>query len=321
METLDIPTGSSSNFSFYVRRTILHAEINSCNRYLILPSTFDSDPQLRFGTSVLAIIIVALLTGGYSLTALLWFACPSLLFRLDSVFIPNFAGSVFAFLAVMYSIASSPRYSLSQAMGPTTLGMAAASAILYGLLALIAQRKIRRMGNQPNYSMYNRSAAGTPSSSLWQEPNYYHNFVQNMHPTAIRSPASFDAPLTALPVSEEELVNQQMAGLLRKTDPGPSPDASQATFRLEWPQGEEDEFDAFGRRRQRTFSASGRLLAPGGPSPMHGARTRSESVQEPRSGVWAMIRGRPESRSGPASQARAKSRDERRREIELGQIS
>jgi hypothetical protein len=142
-----------------------------------------------------------------------------------------------------------------------------------------------------------------------------------MHPTAARSPASFDAPLTAtLPVSDEDLVNQQMAGLLRKTDPGPSPDASQATFRLEWPQGEEDDFDAFGRRRQRTFSASGRLLAPGGPSHIHGARTRSESVQEPRSGVWAKLRGRQEGRDGPLIHPRAKSRDERRREIELGQL-
>jgi hypothetical protein len=312
---VDRPCTSICVFDLFCMQTL-----TMC-RYLVLPSTFDSDSQLRFGTSVLAVVIVALLTGGYSLTALLYFACPSLLFRLDSVFIPNFAGSVFAFLAVMYSIASSPRYSLSQAMGPTTLGMAAASAILFGLLALVAQRKVRSMNKQQNTLMYNRSIAGTPTTGLWQEPNYYQNFIQNMHPTAARSPASFEAPLTALPISDEDLVNQQMAGLLRKTDPGPSPDASQATFRLEWPQGEEDDFDAFGRRRQRTFSASGRLLAPGGPPPVHGARTRSESVQESRSGVWAKLRGRPESRGGPASQFRTKSRDERRREIELGQLS
>jgi hypothetical protein len=205
-------------------------------------------------------------------------------------------------------------------MGPTTLGIAAASAILYGMLALLAQRKIGSMSSMQNSSIYHRSIGGTPTQGLWQEPNYYQNFVQNMHPTA-RSPASFEAPISAFPVSEEEMVNQQMAGLLRKTDPGPSPDASQSTFRLEWPQGEEDEFDAFGRRRQRTFSASGRLLAPGNPSSHHTARTRSESVQESRPGVWAKLRGRPESRGGPASQARAKSRDERRREIELGQLS
>jgi hypothetical protein len=233
----------------------------------------------------------------------------------------------------MYALASSPRFSFSAAMGPTTLAMAAASAILYGLLALTTQRKIRGMNRMQNPSIYHRSIDETPTRGLWQEPNYYQNFVQNMHPTA-RSPASFEAPLSpfpesavpqsavpqsAFPISEEDMVNQQMAGLLRKTDPDPSPDATQSTFRLEWPQGEEDEFDSFGRRRQRTFSPSGRLLAPGSSQTQH-SRTRSESVQESKTGVWQKLRGRPESRGGPSSQARAKSRDDRRREIELGQL-
>jgi hypothetical protein len=282
---------------------------------------------------VLAVIIVALLTGGYSLTALVWFACPSLLFRLDSIFIPNFACSVFAFLATLYAFASSARYSFSVAMGPTTLGMAAASAIIYGILAMMAQRKVKAVTSQPSVSAFQRTMSGTPTSGTWQEPNYYQNFIQNMHPTA-RSPGAFSPSPTSFeshgPVkpslSEEDMVSQQMARLLMQTDSGASPDASQTTFRLEWPEGEEEEIDAFGRRRMRTFSASGRLLTPGSAT-VRGQRNRSESVQDSRSGgAWAKLgrvvgvdRGRLDVRGG-SSQPRGKSREERRQEIELGQL-
>ncbi|KAF2423813.1 hypothetical protein EJ08DRAFT_424242 [Tothia fuscella] len=328
--SLDSLYAAKENVAWYWRFMAQLATWMILGGYLVLPSTFDSNSQLRYSKGVLAIIIVSLLTAGYSLTALLWFACPSLLFRLESIFTPNFAVSVFAFLATMYAFASSPRYSFSEAMGPTTLGMAAASAIIYGVLALIAQRKVKKIADASNVSAYYRSMAGTPSTmGRYQEPGYYQNFVQNIYPTA-RSPgaASFDAPTKPF-VSEEDMVNQQMAMLLTKNDPGPSPDASQTTFRLEWPQGteQEEEFDAFGRRRMRTFSASGRLLTPGSAA-AYGSRTGNDSTQQSSNpSTWAKLgravgvdRGRLDVR-GESSHARRKSREERRQEIEMGQLS
>jgi hypothetical protein len=299
--------------------------------YLILPSTFDDSAQIRFSKGVLSIIIVAFLTGGYSLTALLWFACPSILFRIDSIFVPVFSVSLFGFLATIYAFASSPRYSFSSPTAPITLALTALSAIVYGALALHARIKVTKLTRvpdptaynyNPHYNSYNNA---TPTTGQWQEPGFYQNFIQNMHPTA-RSPNSFDgtSALTTPPPTEEELVNQQMARLLHKPDTGANPNASQSTFRLEWPQGEEDELDQLGRRRMRTFSAStnGGFLAPGH---TRGSRSHSESS---RSGAWTQIarvigsdRGRNDSSggSGPGHQ-RGKSREERRREIELATL-
>jgi len=301
--------------------------------YLILPSSFDSDSQLRFGTGILSIIIVALLTGGYSLTALLWFACQPILFRLDSIFIPIFSVSLFGFLSTMYAFASSSRYSFSAPSAPITLALTVFSAIVYGVLALLARRKISKLTGtdyDPNAYPYNghNSYNGTPTSALYQDPLYYQNYVQNMHPTAARSPNSFDgaSSMNVPPPTEEDQVSQQMARLLHKHDPGPTPDASQNTFRLEWPAGEEEEVDQFGRRRMRTFSAStsGGFLTPG---QTRGSRSHSESARDGRIGTLAKIgravtdRGRNDgnSSSGRGHQ-RGKSREERRREIELATL-
>jgi len=297
--------------------------------FLILPSTFDSDPKLRFSHGVLAIIIVALLTGGYSLTALLWFACPSLLFRLDHIFMPLFSISTFGFLAVVYGFATSPRYTFSQASAPITLALALSSAIGYGLLALMAHAKLNKINRQQNdAAFYHRSVSGTPTTSTWQDPLYYQNWIANMYPSA-RSPGSFDggSTMTMPPPTDDELVNQQMARLLAKHDSGPSPEATQTTFRLEWPTGAdtEEEFDQFGRRRMRTFSGSnGGLLVPG---TARGHRSRSESAKDGRNTPWAKLgrvvgtdRGRAESKGGTPGHQRNMSREERRREIELSNL-
>lgn len=299
--------------------------------YLILPSTFDDDAHMRFSKGVLSIIIVALLTGGYSLTALLWFACPSILFRVDSIFIPIFSVSLFGFLATIYAFASSSRYSFSSASAPITLVLTVLSAILYGSLALFARRKISKLTRpvpdpttynyNPNYTPYNN----TPTTGQWQEPAFYQNFIQNMHPTA-RSHNSFDgaSSMTMPGPTEDEMIDRQMEALLHKPDAGASPTATRSTFTLQWPQGEE-ELDRLGNRRMRTCSSStnGALLAPG-----HTRSSRSHS-ESSRSAPWTQIvrvmgsergrNGRPDG-SGPGHQ-RAKSREERRREIELNTLS
>ena len=55
-------------------------------RYLILPGLYAKEYELRFDRPVLTVIVVALLTAGYSFTALLCFACRNERFQADGVF-------------------------------------------------------------------------------------------------------------------------------------------------------------------------------------------------------------------------------------------
>ena len=57
------------------------------SRYLILPGLYAKDAQLKFSTAVLSVFVVALLTAGYSFTALLCFACRNERFQAESIFL------------------------------------------------------------------------------------------------------------------------------------------------------------------------------------------------------------------------------------------
>lgn len=284
--------------------------------YLTLPTTFYDDPALRFNKGVLAIIIVALLTGGYSLTGLVWFACPSTLFRIDHIFLPVFSVSVFAFCATCYALASSPKYKFSHPAAPTTLALTLASALLYGIFALMMRKNIKRMKGANQYA---QNGAGT---GTWQDNTYYQNFNQNMHPSAAsrspnsayepyasRSPSSFDGnsmmTVTQQP-SEEELVKQQMAKLLTRPDLGLHQSSSRSTFHLDWTPGEEPdvELEGSGRRKQHRASDSNQLSVP------LAGRKRSKSAGT--AGRHSMPHPSPHGRSG--------SRDDRRREIEMNTL-
>lgn len=317
--------------------------------YLILPSTFETDPQLRFSKGVLSIIIVALLTGGYALTVLLYIACPSVLFRLESIFIPTASVSAFSFFAILYALASSNRYTFSLAPCPVSLALSATSATLYGALAYFTDRRIlglkgktdrirewrrhTRAASTPTITQsnnlcyssggYNDPVAGTSSAATatnqgsYMEPNYYANFIANMHPTARKYHRSNYPP----GVSDDEMVAQQMAALLKKKDSDPSPDASSSTFRLDWNFNEEDDIDPLtGAKRKPTFD----MNSPAGRRAVQEARGQRSGRSTPllkitkALGISGAERGRSENRGEEG--ARAKSREERRREIEMANL-
>ncbi|TKA74592.1 hypothetical protein B0A49_03659 [Cryomyces minteri] len=174
--------------------------------YLTLPATFDNDPKLRVGKSVLSIFAVALLTAGYSFTALLCFACRSWLFQLEAIFLPALASCTLGLLTILYSFLVSSRYVWNVAAVLATI-ISSLSAVIYGILLLYTHRKI----------------------SL--ERGYYSNYVANMYPLSRNnSDQSNDMPTT-----EEEMTRRQMLMLLLKSEPAASPDPSQSTFHLDWP--------------------------------------------------------------------------------------
>ncbi|KAK3044252.1 hypothetical protein LTS18_001781, partial [Coniosporium uncinatum] len=246
--------------SWYWRVIALAASWMILAGYLVLPSTFDIEPKLRFSKGVLSIIIVALLTGGYSLTALLWFAVRTPLFHAESIFLPALGSCTFGLLATLYCFATSSRYEWSTPAG-ITIALSVASSLGYGALLFFTQRKINqiRSVNTAAVTSARHISTHTVNDSVgggtWQEPNYYTNYIANMHPTARTPSPSFSshnsvydqhpAPGPGYPniytLDEDELVNQQMAMLLRKADTAPSPDASQATFRIDLPDAREDD--------------------------------------------------------------------------------
>jgi hypothetical protein len=63
-------------------------EAKHSRSYLILPGLYAKDlSQLKFRQSILSVFVVALLTAGYSFTALLCFACRNELFQAEGVFL------------------------------------------------------------------------------------------------------------------------------------------------------------------------------------------------------------------------------------------
>lgn len=219
---------------------------------------------------------------------------------------PALTSSALGLLTIAYNFLASRSYEWGTAAISGTV-ISATSTILYGALLLWTHRRI----------IQNREKAGE-RSNMWSEQSYYTNFISNMYPTSSRSPS---AP-AEIPLSEDDRINQQMALLLMKNDPGTSPDASSATFRIDLPED----------REQRERIARSQELV-GTPPVVHpdwnraradSRPTRPDSLSEQQAWARWQERGRttdrPPSVGSRSHHSRNVSREERRREIELGQI-
>ncbi|KAF2828022.1 hypothetical protein CC86DRAFT_289626 [Ophiobolus disseminans] len=267
--------------------------------YLLLPGLYAETSQLKFGQPVLTVFVVALLTAGYSFTALLCFACRNELFQAEGVFLPALTSSAFGLISIAYNFLSSTAYVWrTSAISGTVVSTTA--TLVYGILLLWTHHRIVKM----------KEAAGP--RQLWSNETYYSNFVQNMYPTATRAPIPPEAA-----VSEDDRVNQQMALLLMKSDQRPSPDANSATFRIDLP--EDTEHQERVARSQELVGTPGQAHADWGRSR---ADSRPDSLSEQTAWERWQDRGRtadrPSSSDQRSTHSRALSREERRREIELG---
>ncbi|KAJ4373238.1 hypothetical protein N0V83_003532 [Neocucurbitaria cava] len=286
---------------WYWRLIALIASWMILGGYLILPGLYAKDPQLKVRQAVLTVFVVALLTAGYSFTALLCFACRNEVFQAEGVFLPALASSAFGLVSIAYNFALSNAYNWELSAISGTV-ISATATILYASLLLWTHRRIVKM-----------KQAGS-RANLWSEQSYYNNFVQNMYPTATtRSPSQ---PREAA-ISEDDRVNQQMALLLRKSDARPSPDANSATFRIDLPEDREE---------QERHARSQELVGTPGQTHVDWSRNRADSrpdnLSEQQAWQQWQDRGRttnrPASTGGRSSHSRNLSREERRREIELG---
>lgn len=279
--------------------------------YLLLPSTYDTAPRLRFSIHVLSIFIVALLTAGYSLTALLYFAVHSLLFHRDAVILPTLASSLLGLLTLLYAFVSCTRYAFT-AGAVASLILSCASITVYSILFLWNHRVLSHLQRSSSLSG-GGSYALAPTHAQQQhiyysDPNYYSNYTQNMYPTAYTPTEPNQAPHSRTP-TDDDYIAQQMALLLTKADPGPSPDAMTETFRIGLP-GDGDETPVNQSGGVREYYGRSKFLTVGAPQRSMWERMTGRPVD----------RGRAEERGGSGERERAKSREERRREIELGTL-
>lgn len=303
--TLDGLNTERKSVPLYWRLIALAASWMILGGYLIIPALYDSDPKLRFSKGVLSIFVVALMTAGYSFTALLCFACRDEIFQAEAIFLPSLASSALGFLTILYNFASSKRFVWNTA-AIVSIVLAASSSVIYGILLWWTHRRIVRIRAQTN----------TRSNNMWSDTAFYSNFIANMYPSA-------RTPTEGPPLTEDDLVNHQMATLLMKADPGPSPDASQSTFRIDLPEDNEE--------RNRLENSAELLATPRTTHQYYSPRIRSTSItntvnsNHDRS-AWERPgqddRGRSDIRPSKSlnsdGHSRAVSREERRREIELG---
>lgn len=277
----------------------------------MLPSTFDSDAQLRISKAALGIFGVALLTAGFSLTALMWFACRSWIFQADCVFLPSMTACIIGLLTVFYSFIISSRYVWNVASLLTAVG-AALFTVIYAVLLFLTHRNISSVKRSPNsdpVSLLRRpsiTVADDPGlspgpSPHWHEPTYYSNHVANMYPAArplSQQPAQ--PPLEEL--TEEDLMRQQMLMLLQKQPESPiTPEPTINSFnRIDFALSPEDD-------QPREPPAYGYYAPSAAPSSQQRLQQRPPQLQ-PWDGVWRVEERRP------SDMAR---REQRRREIEM----
>lgn len=215
---------------------------------------------------------------------------------------PALTSSALGLLTIAYNFLASRSYVWGTAAISGTV-ISTTSTLLYGILLLWTHRRIIKLKEQ----LHSRA-------NLWSEQSYYTNFIQNMYPSA-RSPSN----PPDIPLSEDDRINQQMAMLLMKNDPGPSPDASSATFRIDLPED----------RDERERIANSQELV-GTPPQAHSDWNRARSDSRPDSlseqQAWerwqerGRTTNRPPSIGARSNHSRAVSREERRREIELGHV-
>ncbi|KAH9821999.1 hypothetical protein Tdes44962_MAKER04896 [Teratosphaeria destructans] len=312
---------------WYWRMVAAASSLMILGGFLMLPATFDTSEGLKVNASVIGIFAVALLTAGFSLTALVCFAVRSPFFQADSIFLPALISSVLGLLTVLYNFLISSKYKWNTPALLVTVA-AALSSIIYAVLLVFTRRRgsdasargasvalgaqAQGMGLRHAHSI--SSGAGT-----WQDSTYYENYNQNMFPAAAREPqpTGYDPNH----ITEEEMQRQQMLMLLLQKDQHPSPDPSASTFRIDWQGRDEDEgpppngYYAPGSSASQTpasaYPPTAYLSQPG--------LTRQWAEQlRPWDGVW---RGVARSGSAAAQSQRNGSREqreERRREIELG---
>ncbi|KAG9692285.1 hypothetical protein KCU95_g7380, partial [Aureobasidium melanogenum] len=261
--------------------------------FLVIPSIFDSEPQLRVSKTTLSGFGIGLLALGLSLAALSSFCSRSWAFTAEHVLIPCIFACLIGFLNVPYCFIISTRFQWNVAAMTTTIS-SASTAFLFTILYFFARRKFTQL--KPEQTTYSdnvnllRRPSNTSASGSYHTQNYFTNHIANMHPTARTPPAT--TPPDEQSLDDVELQRRRMSDLLHK----PESQQSIAT----------SPFNRIDFIVDETESPLNGYYAPTG-----GSHLAAHSLEDPswrsRNASWVTNDSR-----------RNSSREERRREIEMG---
>lgn len=287
----------------------------------MLPITFDNDPHIRISSLGFGIFALAMLLAGFCATILACVVVRDRAFQATEIFRQALISCILGFLTVFYNymISSSFVWNIPAILTATAAG---AGAITYATLLI---RTVRRRTSP--VSLASRSLAPSISisrhgsspaleePSRYQSPQYYQNYIRNMFPSAAYEP-SVTPSTNEQAITEEEMQRQQMLMLLLKQDQTPDPGTSSSTFRIEWQSQEQDNDTPvnngyIAQGSNTTNSASSYSQSQYGSVPSS-VSMRVPGGLAPWDGVWRGVAQRP------SYHGRSGSREERRREIELG---
>ncbi|KAK6007035.1 hypothetical protein QM012_006043 [Aureobasidium pullulans] len=281
---------------WYWRVTAICASCLLLGGFLVVPSIFDSAPQLRISKTILRGFGIGLLALGFSLAAISSFCSRSWAFSAEHVFMPCIFACLIGFSNVPYCFLISTRFQWNIAAMTTTIG-AATTAFLFTVLYFFARRRLARSRHQQNtYSddinLLHRPSNASASVS-YHTQGYFANHFANMYPAARTPPAMVAVTQPdGQPLNDSELQRRRMSDLLHKPEPQISP-ATSPFNRIDFVVDE-------------TESPLNGYYAPTG-----GSHLASHSLDDPswrsRNTSWVTNDTR-----------RNSSREERRREIEMG---
>lgn len=309
---------------------LIKGNADGSTSFLMLPITFLNDDKLRLSKAAVGIFAVAILTAGFSFTGLLTVTVRNPFFQADSLFMPALISCALGLLTIFYNFLINTRYVWNT---PAFLLVTAAalSTLVYGALLLYTHRRINKLRDRGNniqrisqLQRENSSCADhivdrstNSERTLYQDPQFYDNYVRNMFPTSAHAPSQPAGGYDPTSITEEEMQRQQMLMLLLQKDHSPSPDpASGGTYRIDWQGRDEDE----------AVPRHGYYAPQHAPRPSMGSIQRHLSRQslQPWDGVW---RSPAPMQRGRASQLQLQEnvrpmspeeRERRRRQIEMG---
>ncbi|KAI5239571.1 hypothetical protein E4T43_06702 [Aureobasidium subglaciale] len=239
---------------------------------------------------------VGLLALGLSLAALASFCSRSWAFSAEHVFVPCIFACLIGFLNVPYCFSISTRFKWNAIAMTTTIGAAAAASV-FTTLYVFARRRLTRP--QPEQSVPSdhidllRRPSNTSVAGSYHTQSYFANHFANMYPAARTSPSNAAVtPPNELPVNDTEIQRRRMSDLLHKPESHVSPATSP--------------FNRIDFNLDETETPINGYYAP--------VATNNLSTRSFGNSAW---HGRNESWTTNDSR-RNSSREERRREIELG---
>lgn len=264
--------------TWYWRLTAAASSTMILGGFLMLPATYVKVDTLRVNQTAIGIFGIAILTAGFSFSALLTFTIRNPLFQADAIHQPCALASIVGLLTIFYDFIISSSYTWKT---PTLLLAIAAglSTIIYASLFLLSHRRISKIRSRPQPSSGSsihpltlnspsRTSFASPATpyesstleptesrrpSAYQPPGFYENYIRNMYPTSAHNnnnntsphlaPESSAGDLSYDPhsISEEEMQRQQMLMLLLANEQ-PARPQQQSTFHIDW-QGQDQDGD------------------------------------------------------------------------------